>query len=49
MAGNNPAPAKGYIAIAKFFLGSFLLDPGTYLEELDLTFVFKGLSLLKSI
>jgi hypothetical protein len=29
--GKHPAPPRDYIAITKFFLGSFLLDPGTYL------------------
>jgi hypothetical protein len=43
------APFRNYIAITKFFLGSFLLDPGTYLRELELTFVFKRLSIVKSI
>jgi hypothetical protein len=31
----HPAPPRNYIAIAKFFLGSFLLDPETYLRELE--------------
>jgi hypothetical protein len=29
------APPRDYIAITKVFLGSFLLDPGTYLRELE--------------
>jgi hypothetical protein len=43
------APPRGYIAIAKFFLGSFLLVSGAYLRELELTFIFKRLSIVKSI
>jgi hypothetical protein len=31
LAGKHPAPSRDYIAIAKFFFGSFLLDPRTYL------------------
>jgi hypothetical protein len=48
-AGKHPAQPREYIAIAKFFLRSFLLDLGTYLRELELTFVFKRLSIVKSI
>jgi hypothetical protein len=29
------APPRDYIAIDKFFLGSFLLDPGAYMRELE--------------
>jgi hypothetical protein len=46
LAGKHPAPPRDYIAIGKFFLGSFLLDPGTCLRELELTFIFKRLSIV---